>query len=178
MVCLAHQQVAALDRLEHRRGELAQVSGHRRLASLPGEGVAHAARCVVGGGKGTHPQLAHRKPVPRVKLPAQPIQKGDAVTKLPQGGGSGVYRQLQLLGEGGQTGDVVAVLVGDQHAAEGGGVHPQILESGGDPSGGDARVHQQAGGAAAHQRAVSAGTAGQRRICQHRKIPPFITDRR
>ena len=131
MVGLTHQQVAALDRLKHRRSKAPQVGGYRRLAALSGEGVAHAARRVVGGGKGAHPQLAHRKPVPRVKLPAQPIQKGDAVAQLPQGGGGGVNRQFQLLGEGGQAGDVVAVLVGDQHAAEGGGVHPQALQRGG-----------------------------------------------
>ena len=171
MVGLGYQELGAPDALRHLVGDMAQVGDHRRLFPSGRQGVAGALSGVVGGGEGLHVHPAQGKPLTRGKGVEHLLQEGNAVAQLHPGAPAGIYRHRQLLGHGGQPGDVVGVLMGDQHGGQGLGVHPHGFEGGGDPAAGDACVHQNMGVSAAHQQAVAAGAAGEGTKFQHKIAP-------
>ena len=151
---------------------MAQVGDHRRLAPALRQGVAGALGGVMGGGEGFNVNGADGEGFPRRKGVEHLVQEGDAVAQLPPGAPAGVDRYLPLLGQGGETGDVVGVFVGNEYGGQAGGVDAQPFQGGGDPAAGDAGVHQNVGVAVAHQQTVAAGAAGQGAQFQH-KIAPF-----
>ena len=106
---------------------MAQIGGQCHPRPAAGDGVTYTARGVVGGGEGLHPQFPQLEASAGLQRPAQPRQCWDFSLQAVQSGGGGVNGHPQLLGQGGQTGDVVGVLVGDQHRAEPGGIGPQRL---------------------------------------------------
>lgn len=161
-----HQKIRTGHAGEDRFGDHPQVGDHGGLPAAVRDGVAHGFRRVVEGGEGLHRQTAHGEGPAGGAGVEHILQGGDAVAQMPSGAGAGVDRQPELLGQGGQTGDVVGMLVGDQHPRQGGGVHPQVPEGPADTPAGDARVHEQVGLSGGEQQAVAGGAAGQGGECQ------------
>lgn len=98
-------------------------------APPPVTGVTHTARGVVGVEKDSTHNSPSWKPVPASSAPAQLRPVLGLSLQAVQSGGGGVNGHPQLLGQGGQTGDVVGVLVGDQHRAEPGGIGPSAFRA-------------------------------------------------
>ena len=106
------------------------------------------------------------------------VLAGDGVQHVPQsgtaegqrGGGAvaGVEGQAVLLGQGGQPGGMVGVLMGKQHGSHVLRRQAQLPQRRGDASGGDAGVHQQVDAAAGQQQADALRAAGKCMYSQQR----------
>ena len=171
MVCLGHQQLRALNPPAHLLRHVAQIGSHRQLPLSGADGIAVALVGVVRGWKGLNLQALQPEALPRGEGVEHLLQKGNPVAQLPGGPPAGIDRQGQLLGQGSQPGHMVGVFMGNQHGGQRLRRHPKSLQGGGDPPAGNARVHQNMGGAVAHQQAVAAGAAGQGAKFQHKLAP-------
>ena len=115
-----------------------------------------------GGGEGLHPQRTNLRSSPRFQGLKQVLHLVTLVfpVPLPAGGRGGVNGSPRLFGKHTQTGDVVAVLVGEQDGGQLVRLHAQLRQPGGKTLGGDAGVQQDVGATAGNQRGVAQRAAG------------------
>ena len=146
-----------------------RLSQHWKIAILPItllsdcmlKAIIHAARGIMGGGKGRHGQGAESLGIPGAQGPQQ---RGD-VRYLPQQGGAhgggGEYRGTRVLQQHPQPGGVVGMGMGDENGGQGLGRPVKRPQGGLNAPGGDACVHQNVNIAGADQGGVALGPAGQ-----------------
>ena len=75
----------------------------------------------------------------------QVLQGSDAVAELTAGTWAGVDRNPKLSGEGGQAGNMIGVLMCDEHTCQMGGLHSQATQRGADAAAGDAGIDEHMG---------------------------------
>lgn len=127
----------------------------------PSNAVIHALGGVVGRGKGRDPAGADAEFGSGVPGPQQRLHPRQAIRQLPGGAGTCVQGDGMVFDQGGQAGDMVRVLVGNQNAVQVVHAEAQPGQTRLDAAGGDPGVHQDMGAAVGQQQAVALGAAGQ-----------------
>ena len=160
VVALQHQQAHPRQNLLRLRGHIAGVRQNANGAGAV-DAVIHALGGVVGRGKGRDPAGADAEFGSGVPGPQQRLHPRQAIRQLPGGAGTCVQGDGMVLDQGGQAGDMVRVLVGNQNAVQ--LVHGQLQlgQTRFDAAGGYSGVHQDMGAAVGQQQAVALGAAGQ-----------------
>ena len=160
MVALQHQHAHPRQNLLRLRGHIAGVRQNANGAGAV-DAVIHALGGVVGRGKGRDPAGADAEFGSGVPGPQQRLHPRQAIRQLPGGAGTCIQGDGMVFDQGGQAGDMVRVLVGNENAVQVVHAEAQPGQARFDAAGGYSGVHQDMGAAVGQQQTVALGAAGQ-----------------
>ena len=116
VVGFADHQISPQYPIQHIVRDIAQIGDHGGGPAFGGDGEAHGLGGIVGDGEGGDVKRPQVRDPARREGGEEVFHGGDAVAELSSGAGAGENGQAVLLGEGGKTGDMVGMLVGDTDA--------------------------------------------------------------